>query len=470
MATLLSICSLVIAGFAICLFAPFLVALLGQNEQMIEGFGLLIVFYILFSTVMLLAYNGRTTSLGRGGMYLLAICCWLTLVAAAIIPFMLLEKQNVASAFFEAVSASTALGSNILPADQISTPMKVFRSITAWYGGFLTLTLIVFVLSPNRVGGLPNKDLRFVLHSSGATGAGLYRTLMSVAVPYFSLTALCFVLLMAQTVRPLEAAMAATAAMSTNGFLPHSISIFDNFAAELTMIIFMIIGGTSIIWHQMLYTRRINLAFSQHRESIGAVLIVLVLGIALALNASLFGDQNFAPIKYIFDVASFITTTGISYGGVLEANVPLLLMFALGIGGATTFSTSGGVKLYRLGIMAAYSLDEARQLVFPNAVLTSRISATTSNSRAIKAAWSFFFIFILTLCIGMLGFAVLGMPFEIALSSSIGAINSVANMVDMNYLRGAENELTSTWAALLSLVGRVEILVVFAVISNFRQS
>ncbi|MCZ4273085.1 hypothetical protein [Maritalea porphyrae] len=471
MPAIFSICSLVLAGFSACLIAPFTVAVMGQSVKHIEGFGLLFVSYVFLSVVVILAFNRQASRLSRGGMFVLACCCWLTLVLAATIPFVLLERMSFLGAFYEASSAATALGTTFLVPETIATPMKAYRAIIAWFGGFLTLALIVYVLSPYRVGGLPNRDLRFVLHSTGYGGPKLFRTLAAIALPYIGLTFLCLLILLIQGVRPLDATLAATAAMSTNGFLPTQSggSIFNNRAAEITMIGFMMVGGTSIIWHRMIFARRFELLWREHRESIGAIVLILGIGVLVALINGLTSDAPFAFLRHIFDVASTMTTTGVTHQTSQVSSVPLLLAFMLAMGGAATFSTSGGIKLYRLGIMLLNSLLQARQLVFPNAILSGRLEERFGSSGAIKAIWSFFFLFILTMCLGMLGFAILGMSFEDAFSSSVGSLSSVANLVTADAVRGEHGYLIGLWISAIALAGKLEILVILAAISDIRQ-
>ena len=52
MATIVGICGLVLAGFAVCLLAPFAVAILNQNIALIEGLGLFALGYALVAALV----------------------------------------------------------------------------------------------------------------------------------------------------------------------------------------------------------------------------------------------------------------------------------------------------------------------------------------------------------------------------------------------------------------------------------
>lgn len=471
MATIVCICALVLAGYAFALLAPFGVAIITENVRMIEGIGLFALGYILFAALLFFAFRGRVKRLDRGGTFIMTCAVWLTLVLAATIALITLERLPLYAAIFDATSAATALGNTYGDPNTLATPMKALRSITAWYGGFLTLVLIVYVMSPFKVGGLPNRDLRFVLHGSRQGAPRLAETLAEIAAPYIILTATCFLLLLGFGTRPHDAFLAATAALSTNGFVPtlSGGSLFNNVSAEIVFLVFMIIGGTSIIWHKMIVTRRFELAMSEHRESIAAVVLIIATGIALGIYALLVKQSQPAFLRHIFDVASTMTTSGVVYNSSLGNAVPLLFAMMLALGGATTFSTSGGIKLYRLGVMLSTSIAEARHLILPNAILPGRLGTTARQSTTIKAVWSYFFLFIVTLCAGLIGFALIGLDFDVAFASAVGSLSSVASLIDSTQFATEHGPAYGIWASLMALAGRVEFLVVLAAIAKLRQ-
>jgi trk system potassium uptake protein TrkH len=471
MATIVCICALVLAGYAFALLAPFGVAIITENLRLVEGIGLFALGYILFAALLFFAFKGRTKRLDRGGMFIMTCAVWLTLVLAAMVALVALERLPLAIAFFDAASAATALGNTFSDGYALATPMKAFRAITAWYGGFITLCLIVYVMSPFRVGGLPNRDLRFVLHGSGQGDPRIAETVLEIAAPYIILTGTCFLLLIGFGARPHDAFLASTAALSTNGFVPtlSGGSIFNNTSAELVYLVFMIIGGTSIIWHKMIVTRRFNLAVSEHRESMAAVGLIISVGMALALYFVWVRQSSPAILPYIFDVASTMTTSGVVYNSSVGNTVPLLLAMMLALGGATTFSTSGGIKLFRLGVMLSTSIAEARHLILPNAILIGRLGTTARQSATIKAVWSYFFLFIVTVCAGLIGFALIGLDFDVAFASAVGSLSSVASLIDSTKFETEYGAAYASWAAVLSIAGKVEFLVVLAALAKLQQ-
>ena len=471
MATIVGICGLVLAGFAVCLLAPFAVAILNQNIALIEGLGLFALGYALVAALVVLALRSRISRMDRGQMFTMVCFVWATMVAAATLPIFVIENNGFVPALFDAASASTSLGNTFFDPQSISTPMKAYRAVVAWYGGLLTLTLIVYVMSPFRVGGIPNRDLRFVLHGSAFGDARLYKTLSEIVTPYAILTLTCLLLLLAVGARPLDAFLASTAALSTNGFVPtlSGGSIFNSVSAELIFLVFMIIGGTSIIWHKMIVTRRFQLAWQEHKESVSAIGLVLAIAVGLYIYNASFSQNEIGFLRFVFDVAATMTTSGVVHNASLGSSVPLLFAMMLAIGGATTFSTSGGIKLFRLGVMISHSLTEARHLILPNAILPGRLGSQARQSATIKAVWGHFFLFIITVCVGLMGFSLIGVEFQSAFASSVGSLSSVASLVDSSAFAESHGEAYALWVTCLALVGRIEFLVILAAISHFQQ-
>ncbi len=300
------------------------------------------------------------------------------------------------------------------------------------------------------------------------------RTLGEIAIPYATLTFTCFLLLLLQGVRPLTALLGAFASLSTNGYLPtlSGGSIFNNVAAEITLIVFMFIGGTSIIWHKMIVNRRFEL-LPEHRESMALIGLASITAILLfvfqSISSAEVGQRTL--LAHIFDIASLMTTTGILHNDNMGSVVPLTLAWMLAIGGATTYSTAGGITFHRLGTMLEQSINQARQLVFPHAVLANiKIGGRSLDARNVKAVWSYFFLFILSLSVALLAFSALGFSFPDSFSLAVGSLNSIGSLADLGLVGESEHSRQALiLMAIFAFAGRVEILIIFAAIANLLR-
>ncbi len=189
---------------------------------------------------------------------------------------------------------------------------------------------------------------------------------------YAGATVVCMLTLYAVGLRGFDAFGLASAALSTGGLLPDAdgMSAYGSAAVKFVFMFFMLVGGTSILWHRMMLTRRFRLAFSQ-RENIAVLLVCLIVGIlAAAVRFDTPEGHQSLPLALedgLFSAISLITTTGVEPHAGAFAALPISLVTLLIFIGGATFSTSGGIKMYRVGVMGLQSLLELNRLILPHA-------------------------------------------------------------------------------------------------------
>jgi trk/ktr system potassium uptake protein len=469
--TIINFVAVILAVFAVGLLIPAAAALVDGDMVGLEAFGLLSMGYGFVALSAIWAVQSRLRQLSRAETFGVVVLGWLMLSAVAMVPFVVLERASPIRALFSSVSAVTTLGVSLEPAAATTLAMIIYRATAAWIGGLLTLVLVVFVMARFEVGGLPNRHLRTLLHGTGTSGAGVGRTVLGVFVPYAVLTAACAVLLALAGVAPFAALAAAFAALSTNGYLPLGTtrSLFDNPIAEIILIVFMLIGGTSIVWHRMLADRRFSLA-RQHSESYWFLAVAVGAGLLIGIGALVFGGTGEGAgeifLSRLFDTVSLITTTGLTYSGGVDLTLPLVAAAVLAMAGATSYSPSGGVRFHRLGVMFAHTLAETKGLIYPHAVIAGSFGNQPSALRQVRSVWSFFFMFVVSLAVAAIVFAALGFPLDAAFSLAVGTICSVASLVDggLAVAGGEPGPAVEMAIAVFSLIGRIELLVLLAVL------
>ncbi len=466
--------ALVLMVFTGATMTGLVMAVITDDPRAIEVFAALTLAYGLISAFTYLVATTRRRPFRRAGVFGGAIAMWLTLVLAAMPPFIMLENAHPAAAFYEASSAAITLGSSLLSSTQMSTAMVFYRSMVAWLGGLLTLMLAIYVLGRYGVGGTPNRDLRFVLHGASRGNPRLGATFVEVAIPYVTVTVLCILTLSLFQVPPARAVLAGLNTLSTNGFLGWSTnaSIFNNRGAELALMVFMVIGATSIIWQRTLLSQKL-FQTHQQRESLQFVLFTLAALLAgLALSLIVFPVQNRYWEHLInrgFDIVSTLTTTGLVHSPGIGIQVPLLFLLGLALIGGTSYSTAGGLKFFRLLTMVRHSRNEVLRLLHPNQLLPGSVDTDEKVSATTKATWSAFFSSIVFILLGMAVFAGLGHEFVSSLALSIGAFTSVGYLVSDNlfFLDGSGVPyLSLIWVGVIGIAGRVELLVILAALSR----
>jgi len=451
-------------------------AVLTRDGQAVEAFALLSIAYATLAYFTFQIAPARAKQINTARIFSAAIIMWVTLVVAAMPAFMILENADPLVAFFEASSAATTLGSSVTPVSEMSMAMIVYRSATAWLGGLLTLMLAVYVLGRYRVGGTPNRDLRFVLHGVSHGDQRLLRTFAEVGIPYGVTTLLAAFFLVLVRVEPAKALIGALNIMSTNGFVGWQTqgSLFNNQGAEILVMVFMMIAASSIIWRKTLIANRLRQTQEQGETAAFWVFAAaaIVLGIILSTSVYPFSGRFFDNIlNRSFDIISILTTTGITQNANAGISLPVVFVLVIALVGGCSYSTAGGLKFFRLRSMMRHSRNEILRLVYPDQILPGSVEASDANFKEAKATWSalistLFFIVLVTAV-----FATQGHNFIAALNLSLGAFSSIGNLVSENIFTDGGQEapvFTLVTIGLTAMAGRIELLVILAALSRNR--
>ena len=462
--------------FALGLTLPLLAALVEGNWRALEAMFLVAIGYFFLAAVTILALSSRRRTLNRAGVFTVAIAIWLSLIVAATPVFVLVEGQRLIPALFEAASAAVTLGTTLRPPEDITPSMAFYRATVAWIGGMVTLGLAVYVLGPYEVGGTPSANLRRVQHARTEQNPRFMQTLQATFAPFVGLTVACATLLIIARVPADDAIIVAMSMLSTSGFIPHQTggSVLNNCWAEAIMIVFMILGATSIVWHRLLMSR-VFLRSREHDEGMLYAIALLVLVVAAILASIVWppsgrvGAQ--AALNYVFDTVSIATTTGVTHDIRSGVSVPFELILLMVFIGGCSYSTAGGIKAFRLVTMLKHVGNELERLVYPNALLRDDVQYDAKHRETAKAVWSAFFLAVLTITIGVLIFAALGHGLPTAMALAAGAFAQVGNLVGdavPGLEQGAASDATLLTIAALTTIARIEILVVLAALTGDR--
>ncbi len=417
------------ALFSLTGLLPVLVAF--GHEEYAVGVRLLVYVSlgVFISVATLLATAGREHHLGRlSGLYLVLIG-WLAVPLLAAMPLVDLMELSFVDALFAAVSAFTTTGASAFgQVDAVPRGLLLFLAQLQWMGGLAILLTVSVVLAPAGIGGL-REGFGTVLGASLLTSTTrLYRFCRQVTQVYLALTGFCYAALMLCSIPPYQAYILTMTAVSTGGLLPTDEAL-DQIAGPggmLVMSVFLIIGSTSIFWHRMLAYRQVE-NLRRHRESYFLIAIWAVLAIAVAARIvqaaglSGLGDQLAALIEGVFNAASIVSTSGMqSRPGIFALMPPVLILALVALGGGC-YSTSGGIKFYRLGGMLSQSLHELNRLIYPSGVRPHHFGSQQYDIQLMKAMWSFFTAALAAILIGATALAWLGFDYQAGLTAAVAA-------------------------------------------------
>ena len=436
---------------------------------------------------LIFALYGVDSRMRRIEVFILAVLTWIVIPVFGAIPLLLSSTfSTMDGAYFEAVSGFTTTGASVVTSlESLPDAIIAWRAILQWLGGLTTILLILLVIAPAGVGGTPGRPLTMV-ESGARTARHRVRTAAVLFIPlYAGLTFICFGTLVTIGIPVLDSFCLSLSAISTGGFMPRSggLEIYESRFLDSILGLFMLIGATSIIWHHLITHSRWQVA-RQYREGLWLTVTVFVVGLIFAWGfyQGVDGPAGIgifdAIHKGILTAISVVSTTGfeVREGGFAAISYPILLTLAL-IGGAS-YSTSGGIKLFRIGTMFEQAGRELHRLIYPHGIRPTQFGGQAYDIQVMKSVWSAFLAYLI-LAAGvtvLLGFA--GIDFKAALLASISAIANIGplyqSMIPANegWLEYAEfHPFAKVLLAVVMVGGRLEILAIFALfnISYWRS-
>ncbi len=420
----------------------------------------------------------------RGGWQLnrvqgcmLLVILWVFLPLPVAISIKQSTGITIIQAYFEATSALTTTGASIFSSvKQIPLSVLVLRSICQWLGGLLTLMTVFMIIAPAGLGGLPKKQGVLARHEKTSSYSASGYMAYTIAATYFLFTLLCFLfLVIAQT--PLQEAFLLSLVTVSSGGMAISDMPLDSLGGGFTsfiLVVFMTLAGTSVIWQRYLFAGREDLLL-RHRETYFYLLAIFILGIVYALT--LFDRAGsvhvLSPVKALgegfFTAASLVSTTGFEIRNGSFSVLPASIVLMIVLVGGCSFSTSGGITFYRIGIMFSHSIKDLNKLVYPNSVHRSYFGTQKMNVQTIKAVWTYFFSVTVVTMLGTLFLSLRLNSFEEALLASIAAFSNMGGFYATGWQEtgqwtqfSAMDDLSRFVLSCLMILGRLHILALLA--------
>ena len=392
---------------------------------------------VIISGAVLLALRGTVDAPHRFAGIVLAAFAWPVLAGFATLPYYALADMRPALVYFDTLSALTTTGFALqFGVLDFGRPLLLWRAVMQWYGGLLTLALLVLILSPIGIGGLPRRTLALAGRGSGQRGAAALRQVGRLAGVLFALSVCCALWLAASGVTLFDAVCLAFATVSTGGLVPQAggIDTYVAPAGQFGLAVFMTIGATSVAW-QGLIVRMDWRGLAEHRESYAVIAAILVGGLAIGeiahqTSGGGFGEHMARYREGLFTAASLISTTGLHVREHSFSVLPLVIVLAVAAVGGGALSTAGGVKFFRLGVLLADARRRLTASLFPHAVHSPMIGSRPWDARELQGAH----IMVLTFCgalattVMMLG--ICGLFYEEAVAAGVAALANIGPVYD----------------------------------------
>ncbi len=295
---------------------------------------------------------------------------------------------------------------------------------------------------------------------------------------YALLTLACALAFAGAGMSAFDAAVHAMTTISTGGMANYDAS-FANFspAAQYFAAVFMLMGAMSFV--RFLQAGRGELRPLLEDSQIRAFLVVYALlcaGLLLArgLQGDALGEQAFREV--VFNAASVLTTTGFAttdyttWGGLAG-----VLFFVAGMICGCSGSTTGGPKVFRYQLLLQAIAAEARILQRPNSVKVMRYRGRRVSEAVISSVMAYFMMFFLSLGIGAVALALLGVAPITAITGAATCLSNIGpglgpEIGPAGNFAGLSDPAKWVLSALM-LAGRLELLTVYVMVTaNFWRA
>lgn len=346
----------VFRGTGILLHVPALMALLSLPIawwfDQLEG-----IWPLLMTAGVAVALGQVLVFLGRGAKTFhryqsmqIAALSWTLIALIGALPFWLGAQMSPISALFESISGFTSTGLTIIAApSELPAYLQWWRSLTQWVGGIGVILLLIAVLPAER-GAL---NLYFSEAREEKILPTVKATVRMIWLIYIGYT-VAGILLLWLVGEPLWRAINhGMTAIATGGFTITDDSLASTpTVVRLAYLPLMIFGAISFLVHYRLLVERQTPAQLWRFDEIRILIWVLLLGGALLVGQHWLAGRSGEVVSLIFMWVSAVTTAGFATESLMSwSDAALLLLLVAVLMGGMAGSTSGGLKLLRVGIL-----------------------------------------------------------------------------------------------------------------------
>ncbi len=446
-------------------------------------FGLLLYF---------VGHRSKNTQFTMRDAPLIVTVSWLLFSTFGTLPFLISGAiNNVTDAFFETMSGFSTTGATIMEdIDKQPHGILFWRSLLQWFGG---LGIVVFSLA--FLPSLSKNKRRTALFAAEATGVNVEKlspttqgTARVLWIIYMILTAMCALFYWLGPMNFFDAVCHAFTTIATGGFSTHQASIgyFNSPYVENVCVVFMTMAGINLSMYYFVVVRNFEVIRKNEEMRWYLVMILLFVVIYVLLFYFLPADNTNSEAiaarpegagetvrTSFFHVVALLSNTGFqaskfdydAWGTIFV--IPTVIMMIIG---GCAGSTSGGIKIVRVMIMAKYIRNSVREFIHPMGIYSIKISDKTIDEAATRRVTSFFALLLVFFMLNIIALTAFGMSFR---DAAVAFLSCFSNYGPGSGLTGPAFTYAAVpdpgkWILCFDmLVGRLEI---FTVLVLFTKS
>ncbi len=374
-------------------------------------------------------------------------------------------------ALFESTSGITTTGSTVIAnVEALPYSINFYRALTHWAGGLGIILLVIIVLPALGISAhqLLSRESSIREKIAPKTKSVGFRLLYI----YLGLTALQIILLSAGDMNLFESICHSFSTIATGGFSVKNTSIMGYSPySQYIMAFFMLFGGVSFV----IYYHAIKLHFKKigRNDEFWFYLAVILLSGTVA-TLILFGTTTdsfeLAFRQGFFQTISIITTSGFTTTDYLNwPHAGIFLIFILLFSGASTGSTTGGIKMARHLVLLKSIRNIFIRLTHPNAVTQIKLHGNTLSEKSIISVFSFILIYIFLFVSGTMLVTFTGtdpVTSAGAVAASLGNTGPGLGTVGPVFTYSHMTDFNKIFFCILMITGRLEVNTLFILLSR----
>ena len=448
--------SALIVAFYLCSWTfVMLVAFVYNDTSVLQAIATIAVSGLLVTTVIYMSWRKHINSMQQMDGFLIVALSWVSVSFVSSLPILaIFPEVSGVDAWLEAVSGITTTGVEVL-GDIATWPKSMlwYRQQLELIGGIGIIVMSISLLSFQEGAllslyqGAFGKDIREMQVTPRLKG-----TARHVFVIYGTLWLLCSLAHTLCGAPIFYALLESMATVSTGGFSVSSFyGFYDQALGMWTGIVFMIMGAIGLQTYSLVFVKRNIKALVMHTEvkwmfAIGGGIAAVFLALGLGSSAS----------RVVYDVCSFMTTSGFSTDTHIASPFVSLTFLLLGIIGACSGSTAGGIKIVRFSLLLQDVKLHLKRLVYPNTVAHVSLDGEVVDVSFARSVRGYIVLFIVTFLFFTMVLTALGMGVSSALYWVAATITNVGASVG-DIAIGDVNISQKVLLSLSMLIGRVEI-------------
>ena len=401
---------------------------------------------------------------------------WFVFSIFGALPYLLTGAiPGISDAVFETASGFTTTGASILPDPGVlPRGISFWRAMTQWLGGMGVIVLGVAILPLLGTGGMQLARAESPGPTPDRLTPRFQETAKRLWLVYITITLIEIVLLTVGDMTFFQAVIHSFTTMSTGGFgtEPDSISSFSDYT-KWVITFFMFVAGVSFALHFRAWNRPAEYA---KNSEFRLYLFITVVAIIIMAGGLL---RDFTPSDAIRDAAfntvSLTTTTGFASAdfGLWRPALQVMIVGLMFLGGMAG-STAGGMKTFRIGVLAKAAFADLRRLVHPRGVFITRFGQQKVTDPVIEAVQSYVLFYMFLFMTATFGIAFIDanlaegldlVTATTAVAASIGNIGPGLGEVGPASNYAGLPDLAKWLLSSLMIVGRLEIFPVLVLLT-----